>query len=175
MLLPAGPGDAIALTPLGQHAGVDAVSEATIQALVHAHPGCMPIAEIDPVFVGPVPICMELNTPAGSGWLNVYRDLKRNQVGVYLSSTRDSAGDYAMQTIYGDLPSVRAELGGTVQAIPTKDGRPRIGDTTSVSSLADPAGRDVAFKWLANRVNDFVNVMRPRVMSAVADYQARTE
>lgn len=42
------------------------MSEADIQALVHAHPTCLPIAEIDPMFSGPVPICTELNTPAGA-------------------------------------------------------------------------------------------------------------
>ena len=41
------------------------MSEAYIQALVHEHPQCLPIAEIDAMFSGPVPICTELNTPAG--------------------------------------------------------------------------------------------------------------
>jgi len=40
-------------------------SEAEIQAFVHAHPDCLPIAEIDPVFVAPVAVCRELNTMAG--------------------------------------------------------------------------------------------------------------
>ncbi|MGE0257836.1 MAG: hypothetical protein AB7H71_18470 [Alphaproteobacteria bacterium] len=42
------------------------MSEAYIQALVHDYPACLPIAEIDAMFSGPVPICTELNTPAGS-------------------------------------------------------------------------------------------------------------
>ena len=42
------------------------MSEAYIQQLVHEHPACLPIAEIDAMFSGPVPICTELNTPAGS-------------------------------------------------------------------------------------------------------------
>ena len=41
------------------------MSEAYIQALVHEHPACLPIAEIDPMFSGPVAICTELNTLAG--------------------------------------------------------------------------------------------------------------
>ena len=41
------------------------MSEAYIQALVHEHPACLPIAEIDAMFSRPVPICTELNTPAG--------------------------------------------------------------------------------------------------------------
>ena len=41
------------------------MSEAYIQALLHEHPSCLPIAEIDPMFSGPVAICTELNTLAG--------------------------------------------------------------------------------------------------------------
>lgn len=56
---------AVPLAPLGVVGGADTVSEAEIQALIFAHPSCLPIAEIDPIFCGPVPICTELNTPAG--------------------------------------------------------------------------------------------------------------
>ncbi len=56
---------AIPLKPLGQTAGDAAVFEDDIQALVHAHPGALPISEIDPMFVGAIPICRELNTSAG--------------------------------------------------------------------------------------------------------------
>jgi hypothetical protein len=66
VLLPAGSGRAVRLEPVAQQGGPDAVSEAFIQALVHQHPACLPIAEIDAMFSGPVPICTELNTPAGS-------------------------------------------------------------------------------------------------------------
>jgi hypothetical protein len=60
-----GTGGAAPLTPLSLQSGGDAVSEADIKTLVHAHPACLPIAEIDPMFSGPVPICTELNTSAG--------------------------------------------------------------------------------------------------------------
>lgn len=56
---------AVSLTPLSLGAGPDAVSEAALQKLIHEHPTCLPIAEIDPMFCGPVPICTELNTTAG--------------------------------------------------------------------------------------------------------------
>src|SRR5438046_1797389 len=55
----------VPLTPLSLAATPGAVSEEAIQRLIQAHPSCLPIDEIDPMFVGPVPICMELNTPAG--------------------------------------------------------------------------------------------------------------
>ena len=53
------------LVPLSLAGGADAVSEAAIQQLIHDHPECLPIAEIDSIFAGAVPICTELNTTAG--------------------------------------------------------------------------------------------------------------
>lgn len=58
-------GEQVPLAQLALTAGADQVSEATIQALAQAHPGCLPIAEIDPLFLNPVPICTELNTQVG--------------------------------------------------------------------------------------------------------------
>lgn len=63
--LPAGGLSATELVPLALTAGADAVSEAAIQKLIFAHPSCLPIREIDPLFCNPVPLCVELNTPAG--------------------------------------------------------------------------------------------------------------
>jgi hypothetical protein len=56
-------GDAVALAALGPEA--HGWSEAAVQALVQAHPGCLPIREIDPLFADPVPLCTEMNTGAG--------------------------------------------------------------------------------------------------------------
>ncbi|MBY3585150.1 hypothetical protein HJA77_28930 [Rhizobium bangladeshense] len=53
------------VTPLGFGIDGHGLSEAAIQEFVHRHPSCLPIAEIDPLFMGPVSICRELNTPAG--------------------------------------------------------------------------------------------------------------
>ena len=44
-----------------------------------------------------------------------------------------------------------------------------------VGSLEQPEVRKKAFSWLAERVNNFVNVLRPRMRSAAADYQSRGE
>lgn len=65
LLLPSSSGGAVPLELVAQQGGGDAVSEAYIQALVHEHPACLPIVEIDAMFSGPVPICTELSTPAG--------------------------------------------------------------------------------------------------------------
>ncbi len=54
------------LVPLPLGAGPDQVSEADLQQLLHDHPACLPIAEIDPMFAGAISVCRELTTPAGS-------------------------------------------------------------------------------------------------------------
>jgi hypothetical protein len=56
---------AIPLESLGLRGGKDAVSESDIQAVIQSHPACLPIAEIDQMFIGAVPICRELETNAG--------------------------------------------------------------------------------------------------------------
>ena len=58
-------GGATTLAPLGLGQDGHGWSEAAVQALIQAHPACLPIAEVDPLFAAPVPICTELNTPAG--------------------------------------------------------------------------------------------------------------
>ena len=65
VLLAADGSSATALVPIGMTGGTHAVSELAIQRLVQDNPACLPIAEIDPLFSDPVPICLELNTPAG--------------------------------------------------------------------------------------------------------------
>ncbi len=64
LLIAPGGGSATPLVRLsGEAHGFD---EAAVQTLIHAHPAVLPVAEIDPIFADPVPICRELNTPAGS-------------------------------------------------------------------------------------------------------------
>jgi hypothetical protein len=120
-------------------------------------------------------ITLSLPAPNGSSWLTVYRDMRQNEVGVFLSSSRNSAGEYAMQAIVDDWDTVKGELGGTAKLTENKEGRPRIVDALNVVSLDRPEVRERAFAWLAERVNTFVNVMRPRVRSAVTDYSSRAE
>jgi hypothetical protein len=40
-------------------------NEAYIQNLAFAHPSCLPISELDRSYEGLIPVCKELNTPAG--------------------------------------------------------------------------------------------------------------
>ncbi|MFS2150664.1 hypothetical protein [Rhizobium sp. Rhizsp42] len=51
--------------PLGLGLAGHGMSESDIQELIHRHPLCLPIGEIDPMFAGAIAICRELTTPAG--------------------------------------------------------------------------------------------------------------
>jgi hypothetical protein len=55
----------VPLDPLPLGAGPEQISEAELQHIIHCHVDCLPIAEIDPLFREPVPICTELITAAG--------------------------------------------------------------------------------------------------------------
>ncbi|WP_332699762.1 hypothetical protein [Devosia sp.] len=110
--------------------------------------------------------------PSGTSWLTVYRDMRNNEVGLFLSSQRDTVGEYAMQVVAEDWETVGPLLGGTAQRT-EKNGRPRIMDSLRPGPLDQAEPRAAAFAWLAERTNTFINVLRPRVRSAAADYQAR--
>jgi len=113
-----------------------------------------------------------LSLPARTSWLTVYRDAHRGEVGVYLSSWRNTPGAHAMQAIVDDWEAIEVELPGSAKLGTVKDGRPTIIDTLAVGSLDSSEGREKAFAWLAERVNTFVNVLRPRMRSVAIDYQA---
>jgi hypothetical protein len=71
---------------------------------------------------------------------------------------------------------VKDELGGTARLDKTARGNvDTIIDSLPVESLEQPEARKRAFSWLAERVNTFVRVLRPRMRSAAADYQSRAE
>jgi hypothetical protein len=115
-----------------------------------------------------------LPAQGGSSWLTVYRNMNRGEVGVFLSSSRNSAGEYAMQVIVDEWGTLKDQLAGTAEVI-GEDGRPRIIDKRTFGRLDQSEVRKKAFAWLAERVNTFVNVMRPHVRSAAADFQSRGE
>ena len=286
LLLPSGSGDAVPLKPVPQQAGGDAVSEAYIQALVHEHPACLPIAEIDAMFAGPVEAIAEylqlhaglhfslglvelpiyampngdrlvaprvlvrtalvirnvvavpdgytldeaedptsvaeidpertalgdqsqrfwtefldnylklddpeqpkpkparlgyisFPLPARTSSLTVFRSFRPDRVGIFLSWWRDTPGAYAMQTIFEEWKAggaIKDELGETVRLDKTGRGSvDTIIDRLQVGSFDQPEARKRAFSWLAERVNTFVNVLRPRMRSLAADYQSRGE
>ncbi|MGE7152989.1 hypothetical protein ACQKJ1_04530 [Methylorubrum rhodesianum] len=117
-------------------------------------------------------ISVSMPAPNGSSWLTVYRDMLKNEVGVFLSSTRGTLGERASQAIVEEWDVVCKELGGSARLSTDPYGRSRIGDSASFGPLDDSVIRQQAFIWLAERVNRFINILRPRVRSFVADEMA---
>jgi hypothetical protein len=91
-----------------------------------------------------------------------------------LSSYRNSPGEFAMQAVADDWQAVKEELNGSAK-LTERDGRPCIIDSYNPGSLENVEIRRRAFSWLHERTNTFVNVMRPRVRSAVADYALKAQ
>jgi hypothetical protein len=119
-------------------------------------------------------LAFSLPAQGGSSWLTVYRNMNRGEVGVFLSSTHNSVGDYARQALVDDWDAVKDQLGGTAK-VTEEGGRPVILDCRKFGPLDHPEVRSKAFAWLAERVNTFVNVLRPRVRSAARDFKSRGE
>jgi hypothetical protein len=117
--------------------------------------------------------------PARTSWLTVYRGLHPAKVGIFLSCWQNTPGAYAVQVILDEWKAggtVKDELGGTAKLSKTTRGTlDTIIDSLQVESLEKPEDRKKAFSWLAERVNTFVNVLRPRMRSAAADYQSSGE
>jgi hypothetical protein len=108
--------------------------------------------------------------PPPNSWLSVYR-MQNGHVGLFLSSTKNTSGRYAMQTIADDFDAIKGELGGSV----TLDKGLYITDWIQAGPLDQLEERQRVFAWLAERVNTFVRVLRPRMRSAAADYQSSGE
>jgi hypothetical protein len=114
--------------------------------------------------------------PARTSRLTVYRSFDPDRVGIFLSANQNTPGGYAMQRIVDDWDALKDKLGETARLDrPARGTRDTIIDTCRVGSLDQPEVRKKAFSWLAERVNTFVNVLRPRMRSAAADYQSRGE
>jgi hypothetical protein len=114
-----------------------------------------------------------LPAPGGSCWLNAYRQMAEGRLGIFLSWNSNSIGERAAQAVIAQWSEpMKAALGGEawLDTHTRKDGPVEtIFAYRNFGNLDDPAVRTVAFAWLAERTNAFVNVLRPAIRSAVAD------
>ena len=79
-----------------------------------------------------------------------------------------------MRVIADDFDAIKDELGGSV-TLTKVDGQDSIIDWIQAGPMDQLEERQRVFSWLAERVNTFVRVLRPRRRSAAADYQSRGE
>ena len=110
----------------------------------------------------------------GSSWIGVFRNWDRGEVGLHLGSHRNSSGDYARQAVVEDWDAIRGQIGGDAEIVQDSVGRDSVREARVFGNLGKHQVRKEAFVWLAERVNSFVNILRPRVRAAVADQQVQT-
>lgn len=115
-----------------------------------------------------------LPAPGGSVWLTIYRDMTRQEVGIFLSHNSTGVASEIAHTLANDSDTILGELGETARLSDNK-GRPRFIDSVGTGSLDKPANREAAFAWLRRRTNDFVNVFRPRVRALAQEMAKGTE
>jgi hypothetical protein len=75
--------------------------------------------------------------------LTVYREKAKNTPGVFLSSSRNSAGERAMQAIVDAWDDIRSDLGDTATII-DRSGRKTVFDSKTFPTLNAPE-REPAF------------------------------
>ena len=113
-------------------------------------------------------VVFKFGAPGGSSWLTVFRDMRANRVGLFLSSNRNSAGERASQLLADQARDISQELGSGA-TVNFEEDRPVISDGFAVGDLEAHDDRARAISWLQNRTNDFVNVLRPRIRSVLRD------
>lgn len=116
-------------------------------------------------------ITFTLPVPGYNSWLTAWRMPSSGEVGIFLSFRSGSIGQRVAQSLI-DSSGDRflAELGGTA-SIGEKDGIPVFRDRRFFGDLTNPEAGSAARAWLAERVNRFVNVLRPAVRSAAVDLE----
>jgi hypothetical protein len=121
-------------------------------------------------------IYFPLPAPGGTAWLTVFRIIAKWEVGLFLSYTRGSEGERIVMRILDDWDFIRDELGGSPHIFEDKAGRKAAGaprmliqDVFRTGPWTDPSEKAKALAWLRSRVNEFLNVLRPRVRAAAAD------
>ena len=112
-------------------------------------------------------VYISMPVPGGSCWITAYRNMRDRKVGVFLSFSRNSAGERAVNRVVEEWPSIREQLGGSARCEKDNLGRALIADDFTAPSLSEPGPRADAILWLQARANDFVSVLRPRVRDAV--------
>ena len=114
-------------------------------------------------------VTASMPVPGGNGWLVSYRSEPRWEVGVYFSFARESIGAQVNDRLLEDSSVILTELGGSAAVEPQRDGRRLFADKIVTGPWTVAAERERALAWLRARTNDFVNVLRPRIRTAVRD------
>jgi hypothetical protein len=98
----------------------------------------------------------------GTAWITVFFSQASGYVGVFLTFTKGAFADTAYNTLHADQKEIDTELGIAV-AWESVEGKYSIIARKSFPELRGVAYREDIKTFLADRVNRFVNVFRPRL------------
>lgn len=97
-------------------------------------------------------------------WLTCYFSEKDREIGVFLGSTRTSATALEIgRRLLADREDIDRAFGRPVAWTQETDGKVRILSKLPCQDLYDDASRAGHLAWFRQAVNDFVNVLRPRI------------
>ena len=115
-------------------------------------------------------VSFTMPAPGASCWITVYRSVANGVVGLYLSYTSDTVGERAAMRVIDDFDLYRDELGAEANSKRATDGRRHVAAVRGGVDFNDPVSVGEAIGWLRTNTNRFVNVFRPRIRSAVAEF-----
>ena len=104
--------------------------------------------------------------PSGTSWITAYRSLAQSKVGVFLSYNAGTVGQRASDAVVENWDEYERQIGGRVRVIERR-GRRLISDELIVDDLLSDEGSARAVAWLKERLNAFVNVLRPAIRATV--------
>jgi len=79
-----------------------------------------------------------------------------------VTGAENSIGVQILRELENEREDIAESLGSQPEWT-EKDGRYQIWERFNVSSLTDPGQKKLAIEWLRKKINDYVNVFRPRI------------
>lgn len=110
-----------------------------------------------------------LPTPGGNNWLTVYKSITDGAVGVFTAGTRDTIGTEVLIALAKDKDDILEQLGPDASFGIAEGGKPRFIAKRPGYDPNRPDGFDEQHAWLAQTINTFVNVIRPRVETILGE------
>jgi hypothetical protein len=106
---------------------------------------------------------------AKDNWINVYLYRSQSIAGLFVTGTTASFGGEIMAGLDAQFDEINAELGGQVTRSEPKPGKINIGERIPIGDLSSPEELARVTAWLAERVNAYVSVFRPRIEKVARD------
>ena len=107
--------------------------------------------------------------PSGSqAWVSAYLAPSGKGIGVYLRLARGEFGDSAFEDLQAEQEAINEELGLPEVEWRSRNGKHSISTRMAGVDPLDPAQQEDIRQWIADHVNRFVNVFRPRLARLVA-------